>query len=91
MNYLCEKELTQEILIFLVLAPLLLVDRMHYFYYSSTLGILCLLFNLTVITYFGVVRIQNNPKIVWTDFVPKSVISHNYSMCLEESFGRLNQ
>ena len=74
--YLCEHELIQEMIIFLILVPLLLVDQMHYFYYSCILGILCLIFNLSVITYFAIIRIENSPSVVRTDFIPTEIYFH---------------
>jgi len=56
-----------------MLAPLLLVDRMHYFSYSSFLGIVCLLFNLIVITYFAIGQINADNSHKWTDFVPTEI------------------
>ena len=35
---------------FICVAPLLLIDRMHYFTYTSFLGVIALIINLIIIT-----------------------------------------
>ena len=51
LSFLCDDEFSQEVTIFMMIAPLLLVDRMHYFAYTSTLGIGALIFNLLAILW----------------------------------------
>ena len=82
---LCGCTLQEELYMFVLISPLFLIDKMHYFAYTSTAGVLLLIFNLIIICYAAFAKIEgtNAQDLEFVEFLPQKI----YFMEMFATFG----
>ncbi len=70
-SYMCGNQLLLEVLTFVLICPMFLINKIHYFAYTSTLGVLILIFNLIVICYSAIDEIEGTEnEMEFVEFLP---------------------